>query len=566
MNRSWILLGMVSAAAAFGACTGTIGGGAKDGTGDDENVDEVADELCVVDTSIRRLTRTEYNNTIRDLIGDTTNPADALPAEEEVGGFDNQSAAHTSSDLLIEQYMKVAEDISARAVQDLATLIPYCDPATDGEEACADQFIETFVKKAFRRPVEDEERTRLRGLFDWAMADADLGTFSDGIELVIQEVLQSPHFLYRPEFGTDTPIAGDVVPFTSWEMATKLSYMLWNTMPDDTLFAAAEVDELVTKEQIEAQARRMIDDPRAKDAIRNFHKQWLLLGHIDHVSKDETEFPSYDPSLRPLWKEEIQRLVEHVILEGDGTLTTLLTGNFSFMNDQLAAFYGSDVAGSVSGSEFEMVTLDGSRRAGILTTAAVMATHASETRSSPVFRGKFIREQLMCDVIPPPPADLEIVPPDNDPSLTTKEQFEEIGNNPTCAPCHNLMNPIGFAFEHYDALGLWREQQNGKDIDAVADVIQTDDFDGAYDGALELANAMAESEQVAECVSSQWFRFAYNRSVSETDTCNIEALNEAFAASGYNIKELLITLTQTNAFLYRRQVVVEEETTEGGGQ
>src|SRR5690606_20526364 len=125
--------------------------------------------------------------------------------------------------------------VSARAVQNLSQLLPDCNPAVDGESACADRFIETFVKRAFRRPIENEERTRLRALYDWAIADADLGTFADGIALVIEEVLQSPHFLYRPEFGSDTPIAGDVVPFTSWEMATKLSYMLWNTMPDDVL-------------------------------------------------------------------------------------------------------------------------------------------------------------------------------------------------------------------------------------------------------------------------------------------------------------------------------------------
>jgi hypothetical protein len=564
MNRSWILFGVLGAAASFGACTGTIGGGSP--TDEPENVDEIADSLCVVDTSIRRLTRTEYNNTVRDLLGDTTGPADALPPEEEVGGFDNQAAALTTSDLLIEQFMKVAEDVSARAIQNLDTLQPDCDPTVDGETTCADQFIESWGMRAFRRPLTDEEKGRLRGLFDWAMADADLGTYADGIELVIQEVLQSPHFLYRPEFGSEKAIEGDVVPFTSWEMATKLSYMLWNTMPDDELFEAAEADALTDKASIEAQARRMLDDPRAKDAIRNFHKQWLLLTHIDSVSKDAATFPEYDESIRPLWKEEIQRLVEYVILEGDGKLTTLLTADFSFMNEELAAFYGEDVLDAPTGTEMVQVSLDPSRRAGILTSAAVMATHASASRTSPVFRGKFIREQLMCDSIPPPPADLEIIPPENDPELTTKEQFEEIGNNPTCAPCHNLMNPIGFAFEHYDALGLWRDQQNGKDIDAVADVIQTDDLDGSYDGALELAAAMAESAQVSECVSSQWFRFAYNRTVTENDSCTTDALNEAFVASGYDIKELLVTLTQTNAFLYRRRVQPAAGEAEGGDQ
>lgn len=555
MTRSIVLLGMVGVAAAFAACTGTIGDGS--GTTDPDNVDEVADALCVVDTPIRRLTRFEYNNTVRDLLGDTTSPADALPPEEEVQGFNNQAAALTVSDLLVEQYMKAAEAVSERATQNLATLMPDCDASTDGEGACADRFIDEWGAKAFRRPLEADEKTRLRALFDWAVDNPDLGTFEDGIQLVIQEVLQSPHFLYRPEFGGGDPIAGDVVKMTSWEMASKLSYMLWNSMPDDVLFAAAQSDALLTKEAIEAQARRMLDDPKAKDALRNFHAQWLLLTHMSSVTKDTGVYPDFDTTLLPLWQEEIQRMVEHVVLEGDGTLDTLLTADFTFANADLAAFYGPDVTETVSSDDFQRVSLDASRRAGILTSAGLMGTHADLNQSSPVYRGKFVREQLMCDLLPPPPNDLVIEPPALDPNKTTKEQFEEIGAKEECAVCHNLMNPIGFVFEHYDGIGRWRDEQNGKDIDAIGDVIQTDDIDGTYDGAVELAHALADSTQVAECVTSQWFRFAYNRTVDKKDSCTTDKLNEAFVASGHNIKELLITLTQTNAFLFRRTVVAE---------
>ena len=255
-----------------------------------------------------------------------------------------------------------------------------------------------------------------------------------------------------------------------------------------------------------------------------------------------------------LWKEEIQRLIEYVILEEDGSLDTLLTADFSFMNEELAAFYGEDVLDSVSGSEFRRVQLDPDRRAGLLSSAGLMATHANLNQSSPVFRGKFVREQLMCDTLPLPPNDLVIEPPELDPNKTTKEQFEEIGANPSCAGCHSLMNPIGFIFENYDGIGQWREDQNGKAIDAVGEVVLTDDIDGTYDGAVELAGALAASEQVRECVASQWFRFGYNRTVTEEDRCSMDQLADSFVASGYNIKELLVGLTQTNAFLYRRAV------------
>ena len=540
-------------------CNGSIGGG---GGGERAINDGVAKSLCVVDTPIRRLTRFEYNRTVRDLLGDTSNPADVLPPEEEVAGFNNQAAALTSSDLLIEQYMKVAEDVSARAVLDVDALLPDCDPGLDGSDTCALSFIQDFGSRAFRRPASQAEIERLKGVFDWAVNDPDLGRFEDGIQLVIEAALQSPSFLYRPELGAETPIEGDVVPFTSWEMATKLSYMLWNTMPDDALFAAAEADELQTKEQIAAQATRMLEDEKARDLIRNFHTQWLLLTHLDSVTKDTSIYPAFSGSLRPLWTEEIQAFVEHVILEGDGSLQTLLTADFSFMNEELASFYGGDVLDPVTGPEFRQVQLDPDRRAGFLTSAGLMATHANVNQSSPVFRGKFVREQLMCNTLPPPPNDLVIEPPELDPNKTTKEQFEEIGANPACSGCHTLMNPIGFIFEHYDGVGQWRDQQNGKDIDAVGEVVQTDDIDGEYDGALELASALAASTQVQECVSSQWFRFAYNRTVTQEDSCSVEQLNDAFRSSNFNVRSLLVALTQTNAFLYRR--VVEPDA--GGAQ
>jgi hypothetical protein len=540
-------------------CNGSIGGG---GGGERAINDGVAKSLCVVDTPIRRLTRFEYNRTVRDLLGDTSNPADVLPPEEEVAGFNNQAAALTSSDLLIEQYMKVAEGVSARAVLDVDALLPDCDPGLDGSDTCALSFIQDFGSRAFRRPASQTEIERLKGVFDWAVNDPDLGRFEDGIQLVIEAALQSPSFLYRPELGAETPIEGDVVPFTSWEMATKLSYMLWNTMPDDALFAAAEADELQTKEQIAAQATRMLEDEKARDLIRNFHTQWLLLTHLDSVTKDTSIYPAFSGSLRPLWTEEIQAFVEHVILEGDGSLQTLLTADFSFMNEELASFYGGDVLDPVTGPEFRQVQLDPDRRAGFLTSAGLMATHANVNQSSPVFRGKFVREQLMCNTLPPPPNDLVIEPPELDPNKTTKEQFEEIGANPACSGCHTLMNPIGFIFEHYDGVGQWRDQQNGKDIDAVGEVVQTDDIDGEYDGALELASALAASTQVQECVSSQWFRFAYNRTVTQEDSCSVEQLNDVFRSSNFNVRALLVALTQTNAFLYRRAVELDA----GGAQ
>jgi len=539
------------AAVSLAGCVGEIGDG---DSGDDTHTS--SDALCVVDTPLRRMTRFEYNNTVRDLLGDTTHPADRLPPEEEIKGFDNQAAALTVSDLLAEQYMKVSEDVATRATADIAKLVPDCDPATAGDDACATEFIAKFGTKAFRRPITADEQARYLALFDGALADPDMGTFAVGLELVIEAMLQSPEFLYRPEFGVEKPVIADVVRLNDWEIASKLSFMLWNSMPDDELFTAAEAGKLETKAQIEEQARRMLKDDRARDAIWNFHQQWLGVTHLDSISKDTTVYPEFSDAVTPLWSEELREFTESVVVDGDGKLSTLLTAPYSYMNADLAALYGQDVTGPApTGSEFEKVSLDPNRRAGILTQGAVLATLAKGNRTSPVYRGKFVREQLLCEALPLPPANLVIVPPDLDPNKTTREQFEEIGKNPDCSSCHTLMNPIGFGFEHYDAIGLWRDTQNDKPIDASGEIIGSDDVNGTFDGAVELADQLVGSEEVAHCVASQWFRFSYNRTVTADDQCNVDAINEKFAASDYDIRELLVALTQTDTFLYRHQVV-----------
>ncbi len=545
------VLGAITLAALAG-CVGSIGGDPGDENG------QVESSMCVVDTPLRRLTRFEYDNTVRDLLGDDTSPSSAFPPEAEVQGFDNQAAALTASDLLVEQYMKAAEGISERATADMTKLMPTCNAATDGEATCAARFIDEFGKRAFRRPLTADEKARYQALYDFAKADPDMGTFRDGIQLVLQGMLQSSQFLYRPEFGEETPIDVDVVRLTHWEMASKLSYMIWNTMPDDALFAAADAGQLGTKEELAAQARRMLADDKAKPAIRNFHRQWLKLVQLQTVSKDTTVYPAYSDSLRPLWKEEVERFIEYVVLEDDGKLSTLLTAPYSFLNSDLAAFYGEDVVGPVpAGAAFEKVSMDPTRHAGLITQGALMAVHAEGNQSSPVFRGKFVREQLLCQTLPLPPANLVIEPPELDPSKTTREQYEEIGAKPECASCHALMNPLGFGFENFDGIGLWRETQNGKPIDPTGEITATESLDGPFNGPVDLASKLAQSPEVASCVASQWFRFAYNRTVTAEDSCNLDLVNQAFAASGYDIKELIVALTQTETFLHRHQVVAE---------
>jgi hypothetical protein len=450
--------------------------------------------------------------------------------------------------LLAEQMMNAAEAISQKAVADLPALIPYCDAAVSGEDACATMFIDRFGTRAFRRPLAPAEAARFFDLFAWGRSTYD---FAGGIGLVIQALLQSPHFLYRVELGTPDPVEGDVVPLGPYEIASRLSYLLWSSMPDDELFAAADAGELATQEQIAAQARRMLDHPRARQAVANFHSQWLKLTHIETVTKDPATYPLYHDGLRSLWRQETEAFLEHVVFDGEGDVGTLLSAPYSMMNAELAAFYGVD--NPPTSDVFERVELDPSSRAGILTHASLLAVNAKPNQSSPVHRGKFVREMLLCQLLPPPPNDVEIKPPDVKPGSTTRERFKEHSANPECAACHVLMDPIGFGFEHYDGIGQWRDKDQGFAVDASGSLYATRDIDGPFYGAVELAKELAVSAEVRQCVATQWFRFGYGRAEGKTDACAMHEIQGAFAASGNNIKELLVALTQTEAFLYRHK-------------
>ncbi len=501
---------------------------------------------------IRRLTRVEYDNTVRDLLGDETNPSRDFPPEEEALGFNNNAATLGVTQLLAEQYMVAAEGIAQRATEaDKMNALLGCDPAAVGEEACVSEFVGRFGQRAWRRPLAADEVAQMVALYRAAREPYD---FPTGVQVVVQALLQSPHFLYRVEFGDPTAAGERVVPLAGHEMASRLSYFLWGTMPDETLFAAAAAGELGSREQVGAQARRMLEDPRARAAVRNFHTQWLKLDLVELASKDASIFDGFTPAVKSSLREETLAFLDNVIWEGDGSVDTLLTAPYTMMNATLAEYYG--VTGP-TGDAFERVELDPSRYSGVLTQAGLMAALAKPNQTSPVLRGKFVREQLLCQILPPPPPDVDVTPPDLDPNLTTRERFAQHSEDPVCAGCHRLMDPIGFGFENFDGAGRFRAEENGVAVDASGEILASDDANGTFNGVPGLAQQLAGSDQVRACMSTQWFRFAYGRIETGDDECTMEALSVQFAAGGYDIKALLVALTQTDAFLYRKAVVAE---------
>jgi hypothetical protein len=538
---TFLWLGALSCAGA--ACVGDIGDRQPGSsiTGPDPTTQSCTDGgIHPGPAPIRRMTRFEYDSTVRDLLGDTTNPAADFGAEEESLGFNNNALNLITSAALAEKYMLAAEGISERATDPIGKVVP-CEP-TEGD-ACAKQFIGAFGSRAFRRPLTTAEEEMFFALYQVGFADGS--DFRMGIRVVIEAALQSPAFLYRVELGVAGD--GDVVHLNDWEMASRLSYFLWGTMPDEDLFTAAESGELKTPAQVEAQARRMLDDPRSREMVGNFHKQWLDYERIANVTKDVAAYPDWSPAFGQLMRQETESFIEYAVFDDAGDLETLLTAPYSFMNADLAAFYGLDVK---AGPEFARVDLDPTQRAGLLTTGTLLSINSHTNQTSPVHRGKLVREQFLCDIMPPPPPNVMPTVPDIEPGSTTRERFAQHSKDPACKGCHQLMDPIGFGFENYDTVARYRTKDNGQPVDASGE-LSGSDVDGKFDGVAELAKKLATSTDVQGCYAKQWFRYGYGRSETADDQCSMDWLNTQFAESGGDIKELLVKLTQTDAFLYR---------------
>jgi hypothetical protein len=495
---------------------------------------------------LRRLSRFEYDSTVHDLLGDETKPAQQFSPDDQVLGFDDQAAALGVTPLLAQQYQAASEALAAAAVRDVDRLTG-CDPTKVGYDACARGFIASFGKRAFRRPLEPEQASRLFSLYAWGTSKY---AYTTGIALVIEAALQSPYFLYRVEHGMPDPASPSAIKLDGYDVASRLSYMLWGSMPDDALFEAAETGRLDTKEGVAAEARRMLKDPRARAAVAHFNEQWLGLSALDGLTRDAAVYPAFSPSWPALWKEETLAFLDRVIFEEGGDVREMFTASWSMMNASVAASYG--IAGGPAGDAFVPVALDPGRRAGFLTQASVLASYAKPNQTSPVARGKFVRERLLCQALPPPPADMQITVPPVNPKATTRQMFMEHSANPACASCHDLMDGIGFGFEHYDADGVWRDYDHGLPVDATGAVLDAADVDGRFDGAIQLADRLGSSEVVRDCVATQWFRYGYGRGEAPEDACTLGEIQRAFADAHYDVEALLVALTQTDAFRYRK--------------
>ncbi|WP_104987314.1 DUF1592 domain-containing protein [Sorangium cellulosum] len=541
------------------ACNGQIGG---PGGGDEPEStqappeDVLASAFCQTPqpgpAPLRRLSNYEYSNTLKDLFSGVPGVASTIdtvvatfPNEAESLGFRNNASFLTVGSLVAQKFLDAAEQIAAVAAH--ASGLVSCDPAALGELECARDFIRTFGAKAYRRPLTEAEVQSYEERFT---AGSDGYTFEDGIEWVVFSMLQSPNVLYRVELGEAS--TGDVTEPTPYEMASRLSYLIWQSQPDAELTRAAAADELGTPEQVEAQVRRMLADPRA-DRLLEYFDQWLDTDMLSGMRRDPAVYPDLSPGLPALLQEETRAFVKDLLANPSGSFGDLVAANYSFVNGALAQHYG---VGGVSGDDFVKVDMPG--RSGVLT-QGMMLTRDKATRTSIVRRGLKVRTDLLCEFVPAPPNDVKLDLEGLGEGLSQRERLELHRTEPSCAACHALMDPIGVVFESFDAVGRLRTtDEGGRPVATSSDIASTRDADGPVADAAELGQRLAQSEEARACYVLQNFRFFYGRDKTDADRCSMAELSVAFKESGYSLSELVVALTQTDAFRYRPVIAPEK--------
>ena len=477
------------------------------------------------ETVLRRLTHSQYDNAVRDLLGDNTFPSRQFPPEDFIDGFKNQYEGQSVSPLLAEAYGTAAEALAAAY-----------EPKMKGAG-----FVTTFGLRAFRRPLTAEEKRRYTGLYG-----------KGGAKLVVEAMLQSPAFLFRLE-STNNPA------HKAYARASRLSYLLWDTMPDDDIFAAAARGDLDTREGFEKVARRMLASPKARAGLDEFIAQWMRFDRVVSMVKDRRSFPLFTREIAQAMTEETRRFIADLVWS-DRDFMEFYTANWAFLNGEVAPLYGM----KAPSDEFTKVEFPAhTQRAGILGQATFLALTSKPADTSPTARGLFVREQFLCQQVPQPPpgvsTNLPVQSPDK--PMTNRELLSVHLSSPSCASCHNLIDPIGFGLEKFDAVGAYREKmrvtipsfdrrQEPKRVELPIDAsgFVAGIKESNFSTPKELGRILAESPVCQECIVKQYFRYAIGRHEKRADDPVLLRVTEEFRASRFQFKELMISLARWTEF------------------
>jgi hypothetical protein len=500
----------------------------------------------------------EYLNALVDLFPALHPALPELPVDVPVAGFDNAAGGQEPSDVLIARYETIASLYAQAATVSTPSVVALtgCSDwsTADLANACAAAFVSQEGRRLFRRPLTEDETARFLARFQqWQMAV----DFPGAVQLTLSAMLQSPQFLYRPEPVPGGTPAGTPVPVDPYEMATRLSFFLWQSVPDDALLDAAAQGALGADDGIRAQMERMLADPRGKRALWSFHRQWLGLDQIL-----SPEGATRTAAVDPLWTTfsrtdsvtESELFVENTLTQG-GTFEDLLTSPAAWVDGEMARLYG--LPAPADPAQWNPVSLPGSQRAGLLTRIAFLAGYSHAGATSPPVRGSAIELRLLCHlpISPPPGADLSqpTAPPDGGPE-TNRTLFEQRTSPPVCQACHHELNGFGFGLEDYNAAGIFQTTDNGLPVDASGAISGTD-VDGPFVGGVQLSGMLATSALVHACATSEWVRFAMGRPPLDAEQAAIAQLAAGFKSSGGDVHALLEALVLSPFF---RTVVAGE--------
>ncbi len=500
-----------------------------------------APEVTPAAAVLKRLTKSQYARAIHDLVGDVAVPI-ALEPDAASDGFLVVGASKTSiSALGVDRYEAAAYDIAAQALKPGAIrdrLVP-CHPAGTVDDACARAFVTGFGRRAFRRPLTGGEVDRYTAIA--GKAAATLGDFHHGLEFALAGMLQSPMFLFRVELGEPD---GGRLRYSGWEMATRLSFFLWNTTPDDELLAAAERGELTDPAGLQRAIDRMLASDKLRDGVRNFFLERLGLYQLGDLVKDSKVFPEMSADLGPDAREETLRMLADLAIDRDADVREMMTTRRTFLNRRLAALYGVP-APAIDGFAAALLPPDGERR-GLLGQASILAEYAHSTSSSSTLRGKFMRTVLLCATIPPPPVNVNTALPEPSDKLPTlRDRMQNHMINPLCASCHTFLDPIGLGLERFDGIGKYRLTEHGVAIDpsGVLDKAPFADARG-------LGAAIANHPEFARCFARHLYRYAVGRKEIDGEEDLLAWFNDALAADGFRMVPLMRRIALSDGFRF----------------
>ncbi|QDT02015.1 hypothetical protein K227x_03860 [Rubripirellula lacrimiformis] len=494
--------------------------------------------------TIQRLNRAEYNNTVRDLVGLDLGLSDDFPSDDVGNGFDNIGDVLTIPPILLEKYLAAATVIADRVYDDQDArqrIFPHKSQSEDDRIETARLNVDEFAQRAFRRPLSGDEQERLFGImrFAWQRDASEADIF----KTVITAILSSPHFLFRVEEAPPGSEDG-IQPLTGYQLASRLSYFLWSSMPDDRLFELAASGELTRPEVLRSEARRMLADPKSAAIVDNFAGQWLQLRDVSRLMPDPTKFPDFDGELRSAMRRETEMFFAEMIRE-DRSVLEFLDADFTYVNQRLARHYGIP---EVIGDDFRKVPLAEGRR-GVLTHASILMLTSNPTRTSPVKRGKWILDNFLAEPPPPPPPDVPELEEGNETLGSLREQMEQHRSNESCAACHRTMDALGFGLENFDAIGAWRDTDGKFTVDASGELPGGRKFNGASDLMQILVSE--KKDRFCQCLAEKMLTYALGRGLGSYDRCTVKECLSELHENEYRFSSLVTAIVTSDPFTLR---------------